>query len=120
MHKISSGCARLLLLTALFAVAGFAANEGNLKAGAARVDITPAADAALPMSGYGGRTQGFQGIHDHIYVRAIVLFDGSRQAALMAWELIGMPTPVWERVSQRIAKELGIPGEDLILAGVHD
>jgi len=120
MHKISSGCTRLLLLTALFTIAGFAANEGNLKAGAARVDITPAADAALPMSGYGGRTQGFQGIHDHIYVRAIVLSDGSRQAALMAWELIGMPTPVWERVSQRIAKELGIPVEDLILAGVHD
>ncbi len=93
---------------------------GTLQVGAARVDITPAPDAALPMSGYGGRTQGFQRIHDHIYVRAIVLSDGSRRAAILAWELIGMPTPVWADLSQRIAKETGIPVDNLMLAGVHD
>ena len=84
------------------------------------VDITPAENAALPMSGYAGRAQGFQGIHDHIYVRAIVLSDGTRQAALVAWELIGVPNAVWENVSQRIANEVRIPVENLVLAGVHD
>jgi hypothetical protein len=88
--------------------------------GAARVDITPAPDAALPMSGYAGRTQGFQRIHDHIYVRAIVLRDGSSQVALVAWELIGVPNHVWEELSQRIAKELGIPVDNILLAAVHD
>ena len=88
--------------------------------GAARVDITPAPDAALPMAGYAGRTQGFQRIHDHIYVRAIVLSDGSNQAAVLAWELVAMPTHVWEELSQRVSKELGIPAENLILAAVHD
>ena len=72
------------------------------------------------MSGYGGRTQGFQRIHDHIYVRAIVLSDGSSQAALVAWELIGVPNQVWEELSQRIAKELAIPVDHLLLAAVHD
>jgi hypothetical protein len=72
------------------------------------------------MAGYAGRTQGFQRIHDHIYVRAIVLSDGTSQAVLLAWELIGMPTHVWEELSQRITKELGIPADNLLLAAVHD
>jgi neutral ceramidase len=95
-------------------------SAGTFQAGAAKVDITPAPDAALPMSGYAGRKEGFKGIHDHIYARAIVLSDGSRQAAMVAWELIGVPTPVWEELSKRIARETGIQPEYLLLAGVHD
>jgi hypothetical protein len=100
----------------LAAASAFAA----LRAGAARVDITPPPDGALPMSGYASRTQGFKGIHDHIYVRAIVLDDGTTQAALVAWELLFVPDPVWTEVSPRIAAETGIRPENLILAAVHD
>jgi hypothetical protein len=107
-----------LLLTFFVPVLSFGA--GTLQAGAAKVDITPAPDAALPMSGYDDRKGGFKGIHDHIYARAIVVSDGSRQAAIVAWELIGVPTPVWEELSQRVAKETGIQPEYLMLAGVHD
>ncbi|MDQ3213380.1 MAG: hypothetical protein M3Q85_11950, partial [Acidobacteriota bacterium] len=60
------------------------AQTGGLRAGASRVDITPAADAALPMSGYAGRTEGFKGIHDNLHVRAVVVDDGTSQAALVA------------------------------------
>src|SRR5215831_14686096 len=93
-----------------------AAERGTLRAGAARVDITPPADAALPMSGYGSRTQGFKGIHDSIYVRAIVVDDGNTQAAVVAWELIFVPDAIWAETSQRIASELKIRPENLILA----
>jgi len=110
----------LVLWLAISSLASFGAPRGVLQVGAARVDITPAPDAALPMSGYAGRTQGFQRIHDHIYVRAIVLSDGSSQAALVAWELIGVPNHVWEELSQRIARELAIPADHLLLAAVHD
>jgi neutral ceramidase len=84
------------------------------------MDITPAPDAALPMAGYGARTQGSTGIHDNIFVRAIVLDDGVTQVALVAWELIGVPDPVWADVSQKIASELGIRPENLLLAAVHN
>ena len=113
-------CVCLVLLLATSCLVSFGEPRGPLQVGAARVDITPAPDAALPMSGYAGRTQGFQRIHDHIYVRAIVLSDGSSQAALVAWELIGVPNHVWEELSQRIAKELAIPADHLLLAAVHD
>jgi hypothetical protein len=49
-------------------IAAAATQSAEFRAGAARVDITPAADAGLLMSGYAGRTQGFAGIHDHLYV----------------------------------------------------
>src|SRR5688572_19352625 len=62
----------LMLLGICSAVAA-GADTTPLRVGAARVDITPDANAALPMSGYGSRTQGFQKIHDNIYVRALVL-----------------------------------------------
>jgi hypothetical protein len=108
----------ILLCFGIFLLAGAA--QGALRAGAARVDITPPPDAALPMSGYGGRTQGFKSIHDPIYVRAIVLDDGTTQAALVAWELIFVPDKVWEEVSARIAGEVGIQPEHLLLSAVHN
>jgi neutral ceramidase len=108
----------LRFLTATLFLAGSA--SAALRAGAAKIDITPPPDAALPMSGYANRTQGFKGIHDPIYVRAIVLDDGTTQAAIVAWELISVPDAVWAEVSPRIAEETGIKAENVILAAVHD
>jgi len=109
LFRLSAG----LLLAAAPVLAAF-------RAGAARIDITPASGAALPMSGYANRTQGFKGIHDPIHVRAIVVDDGVTQAAIVAWELIFAPDSVWAEVSPRIAAETGIRPENVILAAVHD
>lgn len=111
---------RLSLLQAFFGLGLLCAAEtGALRAGAAKVDITPPAGAALPMSGYASRKEGFKGIHDNIFVRAIVLDDGNTQVALVAWELIFVPNSVWEETSRRIAEETGIRPERLMLAAVH-
>jgi neutral ceramidase len=112
-----AGCL-MVVLESLSTASG--AVRGPLRVGAARVDITPEPGAALPMGGYGARTGGFKGIHDHIYVRAIVLDDGTSQAALLAWELIAVPDSVWASVSQRITGDFGIRPENLVLAAVHD
>jgi hypothetical protein len=97
---------KFLLLIGASVPAAMGTEKGNLRVGAARVDITPPEDAALPMSGYAGRKQGFKAIHDHIFARAIVLDDGTTQAALVAWELVAVPNSVWEAVSHRVAKEV--------------
>jgi neutral ceramidase len=111
---------RLLLISALCVMTAGMAAAGPLRAGAARIDITPAGDAALPMAGFASRTQGFKGIHDHVYVRAIVVDDGTTQAALVAWESLFVPDAVWEDTSKRIASEAGIAPEHLLLSAVHD
>lgn len=98
----------------------WAQRGGPLRVGAANVDITPAPGAALPMAGYASRKEGFKGIHDHIYLRAIVLDDRTTQAAFAAWELGIVPNDLWEDVSERVAKELGISRDHFFLLAVHD
>lgn len=96
-----------------------AAVAPGLRVGAARVDITPAADAALPMSGYAGRTQGFTAIHDPLSARAIVIDDGHGPAAIVTAEVIGFSHKLRDRIAARIETETGIPPARLLLAAVH-
>jgi neutral/alkaline ceramidase-like enzyme len=110
----------MLVLCGLLSFGTGLSEGGTLRVGAARVDITPAADAALPMAGYASRTEGFRGIHDHVFVRAIVLDDGRSQAALVAWESLFVPDAIWAETSRRIAADTGIPAERLLLSAVHD
>ncbi len=96
-----------------------ASSEGNLSVGAARVNITPPSDAALPMSGYGGRDDGHTGIHDSLYYRVIVVDDGVTQGAIIVEESIGITDQWWEEISRRIESETGIPRDNVLLAGTH-
>lgn len=109
---------RMILACAALAAGAAWAQEGNLRAGAARVDITPV-EPGLPMAGYGGRTGGHQGVHDPIYVRAVVISDGERRAAIVSTEAIGIPEDSWSELSERLAREHGIPREYILLAATH-
>jgi hypothetical protein len=110
-------CSILLLCAA--ATAALAADQGSLLVGAVRVDITPASDAALPMSGYSGRTEGFKAIHDPLHLRTIVIDDGASQAALVACEVIGFSNSLWDEIARSVTDATGIPRENIILAPVH-
>ena len=95
------------------------APNGTLRAGAASVSITPATDAALPLSGYANRTDGFKGIHDDLHVRAVVVDDGTAQAALIGCEVIGIAAALVDRIAGHVTQETGIPREHILLAAVH-
>ncbi|MEK7408586.1 MAG: neutral/alkaline non-lysosomal ceramidase N-terminal domain-containing protein [Acidobacteriota bacterium] len=111
--------AAVLILVVALGISQAAAAEPALRAGAARVDITPAVNAALPMSGYSSRTEGFKAIHDPIYVRAVALEDGPVKAAIVVADVIGFPHALWEKITRRITEQAGIPGENILLAGTH-
>jgi neutral ceramidase len=96
-----------------------AARSHTFRAGAAKVDITPAPDAALPMSGYANRIAGFTRIHDPLSVRAIVVDDGEVQAAVISVEVIGISSALWEKIVDRLSGETGIPKDNILLAAVH-
>jgi len=88
---------------------GYAQNTAfPFKAGAARVDITP---AQLPKN--------MEGILDRIYARAIVIDNGTASAALVSADTGMLGEQVWKTVSQRIEKELGIPAQNLIMNPTH-
>jgi neutral ceramidase len=108
-----------IILLCAVAAAALAADQGSLRVGAIRVVITPASDAALPMSGYAGRTEGFKAIHDPLHLRAIVVDDGKNQAALISCEVIGFSNALWDDVTRNLAAATGIPRENILLAAVH-
>jgi Neutral/alkaline non-lysosomal ceramidase, N-terminal len=95
------------------------AYSAEFRAGAARVDVTPAKDAALLMSGYASRTQGFQGIHDNLYVRAIVFEDGGGLATVISADVIGFSDVLAKRITERLEKEAGVKSGRVLLSAVH-
>ena len=107
------------LLTAAFLAVTSPAMATSFRAGAARLDITPAPDSALPMSGYAGREAGFKRIHDRLYARAVVVDDGARQAALVIADISAISTTFWEKMSARMAEAVRIPREYIVLAATH-
>jgi len=107
------------LVTASLGLRAQPPKVASLRAGAFKVDITPAPDAALPMSGYANRTAGFKSIHDDLNVRAIVVDDGATQAALIGCEVIGISAALWEKIAERLTQETRIPRDHIMLASVH-
>ncbi len=83
---------------------------GQLQAGAARVDITPA-EADLPPTS--------QGVLDPLYARAIVIDNGQQRAALLTVDAGALPTPLWESLRDRAERELGIGRDNLMITATH-
>ena len=87
------------------------AENAGLRVGAARVDITPAADAARPPTG--------KYEHEHLYIRAIVLDNGSTRAALIGTDQVVLREQVWLEASKQIAAELKCPVENILMSATH-
>ena len=104
--KIRFAWLSVAILATVFAQPAAAA----LRAGAARIDITPDA-AKLP--------KGFEGINDPIFVRAIVIDDGHTRAALVTVDAGALSTETWMVVSAQAEKELQIPANHLMLTATH-
>ena len=70
----------------------------SFRAGAAKIDITP---AQLPKN--------LEGILDHIYARAIVIDNGVTSAALVSVDTGMLGEQLWRTVSQRVEKNWESP-----------
>src|SRR5580693_1298771 len=92
-------------LAIMLAVPAFAA-EGALRVGAARLDITSDPPAA-PASG--------QYDHEHIYIRAIVIDNGTARAALISEDQGHLS----EAGLKLICAELGAPPENIVSSDIH-
>jgi len=99
-----------LILAGLAIPAAFAQNPLALKAGAAKVDVTPSA-SELPKN--------YEGILDHIYSRAIVVDNGVTKAAVLTLDAGGMPDALWQTVTKRAESELGIPAKHILMTATH-
>lgn len=87
------------------------------QAGAAAVDITGPVGALL--GGYGGRTHGATGIHDPLYVRALLLSDGREEIVIAICDLVGVSARLVEQARSIIEAECGIPARNVCIAATH-
>jgi neutral ceramidase len=102
-----------LIVAAIPVVGAFAAGAtpASLRAGAARIDITPApSNDNPPMNEYQ---------HERLYLRAIVIDDGQNRAALIGADLGGINEDVWADASRQIAAKLKAPVENIIISSTH-
>src|SRR2546421_5976099 len=74
------------------------------RAGAVKVDITPATPQVL--LGYNPRTS--TGVHDPIYHRVIALDDGRTQFFLVSTDLCLFSPELYDEVADALQKEMGI------------
>lgn len=100
-----------VVLLTYFPLPAIAADHGLLRAGAARVDITPPVNPLYPPSG--------RYAHEKLYIRAIILDNGVTRAALIGADQSGLSEEVWQIASKQIAVELNCPIENVILSATH-
>ncbi len=89
-------------------------NRGSLRAGAAKIDITPQDLTGLTNL---WRTP-FHGVHDQIYVRALVVDNGLNCAAIVSADLVEFGDT--SEVREQIEQETGIPLAHIIITASHD
>jgi hypothetical protein len=85
---------------------------GRLRAGTAKVDITP--PAGIAMCGYGARTEGAEGIHDPLCARVLLLSDGHASLAIVSADLVYLHS---DRIIAEARRRWGV--SHLILSGTH-
>jgi neutral ceramidase len=92
-----------------------------LYSGAAKVNITPT-DDLFPLKrenfySIGGAPEGFGGVIDPIFVRAIAFACGDKKALIVVFDLGGTPDP--EHNVARLSKHTGIPEENILFTATH-
>ena len=88
---------------------------GRLRAGAAKVTITP--DAAHPqyLAGY-DEDRIMQGVHDDIWARALYLTDGRNQLVLASVDLVGLMKTDIDEIVAAVTAEVG---PNVIITSTH-
>jgi neutral ceramidase len=88
--------------------------KGSLRVGVAKLDVTPKDLTGL----IGVSNRPFKGVREPIFVRALVLNDGTTTAAIVGIDFVEFGNTMALR--QRIARELAIPADHIMIAPSHD
>ncbi len=93
-------------------------SAASLKAGVAKVDITPA--GPIWMSGYAARTHPSEGVLTRLWAKTLVLESapGARIVIVTA-DVVGIPRVVAEEVAARARQQYGLRRSQLLLNASH-
>lgn len=89
----------------------------DLYAGFALRDITPS--GPVPMSGFAIRTEPSTGAHDALFVRALLVSDGTRTVCLVIFDLIGVDARLSHAVRDAVARRADVAPGDVVVLATH-
>ncbi|MDF1745726.1 MAG: hypothetical protein P1V19_18655, partial [Gimesia sp.] len=91
--------------------------ESNLRAGVAKIDITPADVNQFEVVGHRRKVTG---VRDPLRAGVLVLDDGQTKAAIVTLDLISAYDELVKLARQQIEKETGIPAANIMVAVSHN
>ncbi|QDT27626.1 hypothetical protein [Gimesia panareensis] len=122
MHLLFRSLCVLLLFAPCFVAQSRAADgkfpvESNLKAGVAKVDITPDEVKDLEVVGHRRKVTG---VRDPLRAGVLILDDGQTKAAIITLDLIGAYEEIVKLSRQEIEKATGIPAANIMVTASHN
>jgi hypothetical protein len=105
----------LLTLSMFHAAPGHCSEE--LKAGFAKVDITPG--ESVQLAGYGKRKQGSSGIHDPLSMRVVAFENNNKKLVLVSTDNLGFYNGTFDYFQQAILEEFDLAPSELMLSAIH-
>jgi hypothetical protein len=89
----------------------------NLRAGAAKTDITPEEVKEFTVAGH---TRVVNGVRDPLRAGVLVLDDGETKAAIVTLDVLGAWDDLVERARQAVGQETGVPAANILVCTSHN
>jgi neutral ceramidase len=89
----------------------------NLKAGVAKIDITPPDAAEIKIVGH---VRQISGVRDPLRAGVLILDDGETKAAIVTMDTIGAWEGMVRDARARIEAETGVPAANILVAASHN
>jgi len=110
-------CTCLIGAALCFSAALGRASAEELRAGTARISITP--NKPVMLGGYASRTNLSQGVHDPLSARALALEQNGRRLLLMSLDILGFYNGTAEPIRQAILEQCQLKPAELFLCAIH-
>ncbi len=113
----------LLALLAFFSLAHAQVIDGqfpvasNLKAGVAKIDITPTDTTAIKIVGH---VRQVSSVRDPLRAGVLILDDGETKAAIVTMDTIGAWEDMVKLARQNIEQETGVPAANIMVCASHN
>jgi len=91
--------------------------EGVLRAGIAKIDITP--DIPVMLYGYASRKTPSEGIHDPLNARAVVFENGGKKFVIVSSDLGSYGSEVFPTIQNSILEKFKLKESELFLSTIH-
>jgi len=117
VHLFISATAWLALASAHAQVDGQFPVASNLKAGVAKVDITPANVVGITVAGHRREVTGSR---DPLRAGVLILDDGETKAAMVTLDTIGAWEDMVKLARQAVEKETGVPAANIMVSASHN